>query len=110
MKGGREESEDTTGQVGAMEMHACSCESQHWALGHLQTLTGLSPVSGMWPWAQVCTLAMHKEQRYQKHTEYTEYLIVGVFLLRKPSLVQTNLKGRSHHYTNNMPRGMFLSG
>lgn len=70
-------------------------------LGHLQTLTGLSPVSGMWPWDQVCTLAMHKEQRYQKHTEYTEYLILGVFLLRRPSLTQTNLKGRSHHYTNN---------
>lgn len=65
----------------------------------------VSPVSVMWPWAQVCTLAMHKEQRYQKHTEY---LIVGVFLLRKPSLAQTNLN-RSHHYTNNMPRGMFLS-
>lgn len=79
-------------------------------LGHLQTLTGLSPVLGMWPWAQVCTLAMYKEQGNQKHTEYTEYLILGVFLLRRPSLTQTNLKGRSHHYTNNMPRGMFLSG
>lgn len=57
-------------------------------LGHLQPLTGLPPVSRMWPWAQVCTLAMHKKQRYQKHTEYTEYLTVGVFLLRKPSLMQ----------------------
>lgn len=44
----------------------CSCESPP------ATHRSLSCVTN------VCTLAMHKKQRYQNHTEYTEYLTVGV--------------------------------